>query len=501
MDAALSGLASIASPTTFGIVILGTVLGTLVGALPGIGPTTMIALLLPFVIGMDPTVAIVFCGVIYCAANYGGSITAILVNTPGEASAAMTTIDGYQLAQKGQAGKALGMSVVASTVGGIFSIVVMILAAPALADLAYNFGPPEYFALALCGLSMLATMGDAPPAKNYIAGILGLLLATVGVEITTGIPRFTFGQPELIGGLQFVPMMIGLFAGSELLAQAARAHEPRQLIPETAAAIPTWAEFRSCFRVIGMASVLGTFIGTLPAAGSTVAGLVTYNEGRRWARRPQEYGKGSLEGVAAPEAGNNAATGGAMVPTLALGIPGSGTTAIILGAMIMLGIRPGPTLFQQQPEFLWALFSGMLLANFVFLAIGLWFVKLFARISLVPAALLWPAVFVFCVIGAYSVGNSIFDVGVMLVFSILGLVLRERGYAPAPIVMGLVLGTLVEESLKQSVIIFEGEWWLFVTRPIALFFLAVAILTAFFVTFRRQSTNASAGAPESSPGS
>ncbi len=478
-------MANAITPVMILTVVAGVLIGTVIGALPGIGSVVTIALMLPFLIGMDPILAVVLCACIYSADAYGGAITSILINTPGSPSSAATTFDGYPLARQGRAGAALGMAAVSSAIGGIFAVFVLMFAAPALASLAYEFGPPEYFALAVFGISMVATIGGDSPLKNTIAGCFGVLISTVGLDFTTGAERFTFGIPELTEGVQFAVLMIGLFAGSELLYQVLYPEPDRRLLASAALALPSREDMRRCLPTIGFCSVLGTLIGILPAAGSTVASLVGYNEAKRWSKNRKQFGKGAMEGVAAPEAANNAAVGGAMVPTLALGIPGSGTTAMILGVMIMVGLRPGPMLFEQQPEFLGALFGAMLVSNVVFLFIGVLMAKWFARISLVEDSYLWPAIGVFCVIGAYTFSNSTVDLVVMLLASVVGLIMRLRDFSLAPVVIGVVLGELLEESLKQSYIIFEGDLWLFFQRGICVFFLLLSALAFLFPLVQR----------------
>ena len=473
-DLALA-MAEAITPIMLVTVFAGVLIGTVIGALPGIGSVVTIALMIPFLIGMDPLLAVVLCACIYSADAYGGAITSILINTPGSPSSAPTTFDGYPLARQGRAGAALGMAAVSSAIGGIFAIIVMMFAAPMLAQLAYQFGPPEYFMLAVFGLSMVSTIGGDSPLKNAIAGCFGVLISTVGIDFTTGAERFTFGIPELTEGVQFAPLMIGLFAGSELLIQVLNPDRERRLLASAALALPSREDMRRCMPTIGLSSVIGVLIGVLPAAGSTVASLVGYNEARRWSKNRDQFGKGAIEGVAAPEAANNAAVGGAMVPTLALGIPGSGTTAMILGVMIMVGMRPGPMLFEAQPHFMGTLFAAMLVANVVFLFMGVFLAKWFARISLIDDSYLWPAIGVFCVIGAYTFNNSVIDLWVMIISSFVGLAMRLRGFSLAPVVIGVVLGELLEESVKQSYIIFEGNLWLFFERGICLFFFVLSV--------------------------
>jgi putative tricarboxylic transport membrane protein len=479
MDAFWAGMAILLDPYMLAVILAGTFLGVVVGALPGLSGSTTAALLLPLTIGMGATASIAFLGAIYCAANFGGSITAILINTPGDPSASATAYDGYPMAKNGEAGRALGMSTIASAIGGIFSVIVLIVAAPLLARAAYSFGPPEYFALACFGLSMLAAVGSDAGIRNLIVGVLGVLLATVGLDLTTGVERFTFGIVELSEGLSLVPVLTGMFAISELLEQASRLHVKAERLALDAVRLPSLADFRKCAKAISVSSVLGTFIGILPALGATTAALISYNETKRWSKYKDEFGKGAIEGVAGPEAANNAAVGGSMVPTLALGIPGSATTAIILAGLIVQGVRPGPHLFTEQPALLYAVFSSMLAANLIYVVLGLFLAKLFARITLIPDALLWPGVFVFAIIGAYGQDQSIVDVWVMLVFGVIGFYFRRFGFSPAPLVMGLVLGKMVEETLKQSLLIFDQNWLLFFSRPIVV---ALFIVTALSVS-------------------
>jgi len=475
MDTLILVLGFLSDPYHLALIVGGTFVGVLVGALPGLGPVIMIALMLPFVVRMDPVAGIALCGIVYCATTYGGSITAILINTPGTAAAAATTFDGYPLAERGEAGRALGVATFSSAIAGIIGIIVMIIATPLLARLAYQFGPAEYFALAVFGLSMLASISGQSMIKNFIGGAFGVLLATMGTDLTTGVERFTFGQAHLSEGIAVVQMMIGIFAGGELLRQATLTHLKRNIVAEAVARLPSREDFRRIWRTVLRATGIGTFIGILPAEGGTVAAMIAYNEERRWSPNRDQFGKGAIEGVAAPEAANNAATGGTMVPTLALGIPGGGSTAIILTAMLILGLRPGPQLFTEQPDLLAGLFGAMLGANICFLALGMIGAKYFSRITLIPTTILWPAVFCLAALGSYSLQQSLFDVGIMLGFAFLGYFMRRHGYAPAPIVMGLILGELIESSLKQSYLIYDGNLFAILQQPIALAFLLLSL--------------------------
>ncbi|AQS50136.1 C4-dicarboxylate ABC transporter permease (plasmid) [Thioclava nitratireducens] len=473
----LGGLLTILQPATLMLIVFGTIAGVLVGALPGLSSSMAVALLLPFTIYLDPIPAIAMLASLYCAGTFGGSITAILINAPGAPPAAATAFDGYPLARKGQAGRALGMAAVASVIGGIFSLIVLILAAPLLATVAYKFGPPEYFALTVFGLSMLASISGSSAIRNLIGGAFGVLLSTVGVDLLTGVERFTFNVPELYEGINFIPVLIGLFAMAELLNQAGAKAKKLQRIAVGRIALPSREDFRACWKTILRSSGLGTFIGILPAEGSTMAAMIGYNEAKRWSPNGKNFGEGEIEGVAGPEAANNAATGGAMVPTLALGIPGSATAAVILGGLQIQGLRPGPYLFQNQPDLLYAIFFSMLIANVVFLIFGLAGARYFSRISMIPREFLWPGVFCLCVVGAYGGAQSMVDVYIMLISGLVGFFLNRAGFSSAPIIMGLVLGHLVESSLGQSMILFDQDATGFLTRPIALLFFALALLS------------------------
>ena len=458
------------------LIFVTTILGVIIGVLPGLGSTTGAALLLPFTLTMEPVHAITVLTTIYVSATFAGSITAILINTPGTSAAAATTFDGYPLAQRGEAGRALGIAVVASTIGGIFSIIILCIAAPLLARVAYEFRPPEYFALTVFGLSMLASISAGGAVKNIIGGVFGVWLATIGAERVTGIERYTFGHYELYEGLAFVPVMIGLFAMSELLMQSKRLKEVAKAIGLKAVKLPTKEDYKKIWRTVLRSCGIGTFIGILPAEGATVASMIGYSEARRWSKNKEEFGKGSVEGIAGAEAANNAATGGAMVPTMVLGIPGSGTTAIILVGLMVHDLRPGPYLFTEQVDTVYQIFGAMLVANFMFLFMGLYAAKFFARISLIPTTLLWPIVFALCVIGAYSLNSSLLDIWIVMVFGVIGFFARRHGFAVAPIAVGLILGEMVETNLQNSLKMFDGEWWLIFTQPLAVVFLLLAFL-------------------------
>ncbi|OCX66940.1 C4-dicarboxylate ABC transporter permease [Thioclava sp. SK-1] len=475
----LSGLAALGDPNLLLLIVLTTLAGTIIGVLPGLNATTGAALLLPFTLTMDPVSATVMLATIYGSATFAGSITAILINTPGTSASATTCLDGYPLARDGQAGRALGVATLASTLGGFASIVFLFMAAPLMARLAYDFGPPEYFALTLFGLSMLATIGGGSAIKNLMAGAFGVLLSTVGVDLLTGVERYTFGTHALYEGVGFVPVMIGIFGIAELLGQSTQLHVVREIIAMKAAKLPDMADFRRIRKTILRSTGIGTFIGVLPAEGATIASMISYNEARRWSSNKANFGKGEIEGIAASEAANNAAIGGSLVPTLALGIPGSPTAAVILAGLLAQGIQPGPTLFAEQGEFLGVIFAGLLLANVLFLIVGLGGAPIFARITTVPVQILWPLVFLFSIVGAYAIRQSVSDIFIALGFGVIGFAMNRTGFSVVSLAIGLVLGVMVEQRLGQSIAMFRGDWWMMFQRPIALVFFALTCAALF----------------------
>ena len=458
------------------LIVLATLGGILVGALPGLNATNGVALLLPFTITMEPIAAIAVLTTIYCAATFAGAITAILINTPGTSASATTCLDGYPLAQRGEAGRALGMAAVSSTIGGIISVLCLMAAAPLLAGAAYKFAPPEYFALTVFGLSMLASIGEESSIKSIMSGAFGVLLATVGIDLLTTVERFTFGMNELTEGIGFVPVMIGVFGIAELLTQAGQLGIVRERITLRAIQLPSKADYQKTWKAILRSSGIGTFIGILPAEGATIASMIGYNEAKRWSKTPEEFGKGSIEGIAGSEAANNSATGGAMVPTLALGIPGSPTAAVILAGLMVHGLRPGPTMFTEQSTFVFAIFWSMLLVNVLFFFVGLHGARIFARATLIPLTILWPMVFLFSMVGAYALDQSMIDVWIALIFGVIGYLMKRYGFSVVSLAIGLILGGMLEKRLGQSMVMLDEQWWLIATRPLSLWFLILTVL-------------------------
>lgn len=479
MEPLWAGLMALGDLNLILLLLCATLGGVVIGALPGLNATTGAALLLPFTLTMEPVAAISILTAIYCSATFAGAITAILINTPGTSASATTCLDGYPMAIRGEAGRALGLAVVSSTIGGVLSVFVLMLSAPLLARAAYSFAPPEYFALTVFGLSMLVSIGGGSPIRNLIAGAVGIFLATVGTDLLTSVKRYTFDVPHLYEGIGFVPVMIGVFGISELIAQATRINDKRETITMKAIKLPSREDYKRVWKTILRSSGIGTFIGILPAEGATVASMIGYNEAKRWSKTPEEFGKGAPEGIAGSEAANNSATGGAMVPTLALGIPGSPTAAVILAGLLVHGLRPGPTMFTEQANFAFAIFWSMLFVNLLFLVIGLYGAKLFARVTLIPTQILWPSVFMFSVVGAYALDQSMFDVWVALIAGVLGYLMRLFGFSVVPLAIGLILGGMLEQRLGQSMVMLDEQWWLMITRPICAAFFAATALALF----------------------
>ena len=452
---------------------LGVLMGQMVGVLPGIGPAAAIALLLPLTFGTDPTSAIILFAGIYYGSQYGGTLTSVLVSVPGESSTVMTSIDGYQLALQGRAGPALGIAAIGSFIAGTLGTVGLMLLAPALANAALAFGPPEYFALVVLGLTALAAVGSSL-LKGLVTGVAGLLLGTIGIDPQNGIARFDFGQTWLLDGIEFIVLTVALFGVGEVVASSVLG--VTRPVADVKSALPTREDWRACRMPILRGTGIGFLIGVLPAAGATIASFMAYIVEKKVAKDPSRFGKGAIEGVAAPEAANNAAAAGAMVPMLSLGVPGSGTTAIILGALIMFGIRPGPELFAKNAELVWAVIASMYIGNVILLVLNLPLAGLFAKLLKVPYRWLYPPILALCIAGVYSQSNSVEDCWLLVGFGLLGWLMKRYDWSMAPMVLGLVLGPLFETALRQSLTISHGSGAIFVTRPISGALLALALI-------------------------
>jgi putative tricarboxylic transport membrane protein len=456
--------------------LVGCLVGTLIGVLPGIGPSAGIAILLPLTTMIPPTSGIIMMAAIYYGAMYGGSTTAIVVNIPGEASSVPTCIDGYEMAKQGRAGAALGISAISSFVAGTLSLVGLTFFAPLLANVALAFGPPEYFALMFMGLSLVISLSGRALLKGLIAMSLGLLASLIGQNPLTGATRLTFGWVDLMAGVSFISVIIGLFAISEVMINVEAA---AILIYETKIKgwMPTWKEIRQCFGAMLRSTGIGFFLGLLPGCAPAVTTFIAYDVEKRVSKTPERFGKGAIEGVAAPEGANNATSSGGFVPLFAFGLPTGPALAVLLGGLMMYGLQPGPMLFQQNPKFVWAVIASMYIGNVILLVLNLPLVGFWARIALIPFPVLGPIIILCCVIGAYSIRFLMFDVWITLVFGVIGYLMRKLAFPIAPMVLATVLAPMLETSLQQSLLISLGSPFIFFTRPIAAFFMALALLS------------------------
>ena len=457
-------------------VFIGVFIGTLVGVLPGLGTPGTIAILLPITINLNPATGLIMMAGIYYGSKYGGSTTSILLNVPGESSSVVTTLDGYQMAKQGRAGPALGMAAIASFVAGTFGVIGLTFLALPIARWALTFGPPEYFALMLMGLVSIVFLAGSSVLKGMISAVLGLLLATVGADIISGRNRFIFGQYQLIDGIEFIALTVGVFALAEVFINVEKPVGSVMFkVPKgLRALLPSKQDFKDSRFAMVQGSVLGFFIGTLPGAGATIASFMSYIVEKRFSKHPERFGKGVIEGVAAPEAANNSETGGAMIPLLTLGIPGSGSTAVMLGILILYGLQPGPLLFTESPEIVWPIIASMYIGNVALLVLNLPLVPMWASILRFPYYVIYPAILLISIVGVYSVHGSIFDVWILLLFGVLGYVMRKLDIPAAPLVLAFVLGPLAERALRQSLVMSQNSLDIFVTRPLSLALLVIA---------------------------
>ena len=458
------------------IMSAGVAWGIIGGAIPGISGAVAMALALPYTFSMDAATALVMLAGVWAGANYGGSIPAILMRIPGTPGSAAALLDGYELTKQGRAAKALGISLVCGTFGGLVSIIVLIALVLPLGNLVLAFGSPEIFALAVFGLTLIAGLSGPSILKGLAAGAFGLLLTTVGLDTLTGSLRLTFGRPELLSGVDIISAMIGLFAVSEMFYQLA--HPSRREAPvatEARTAFPTLKEFREVWRATVVGTVVGLIVGIMPGAGATASSFVAYNEARRWSKRPELFGKGSMEGVAGPETANNAVQGGDLVPTLALGIPGSNSAAIMLAALILHGIVPGPFLMSQQRPLVFTLFAGLILVNLLMIPVGIIILRGCLVALRLPPPTLVGSILAIIVIGTYAADLYLLNPILALIFGVVGYGMRLTRFPPAATVLGLVLGFLAESELRRSLIISHGSWAIFVTRPIAAVLLTLTV--------------------------
>ena len=475
----LNGFAVALQPINLWYTFVGVLIGTIVGILPGIGPAASIALLIPITFGMDPTSGLIMMAGIYYGTKYGGSTTAILIRTPGESASVMTALDGYEMARNGRAGAALAVSAIGSFIAGTLGVVALALFALPLSGVALKFGPAEYFMLMLFALTSVASLSGKSPAKGMLATVLGLMIATVGIDGQTGQQRFTGGVSELQDGVGFIIVVVGMFAiaevlrGLELMATG-RAPAAMRI---TGRLWLTREEWRRSLGPILRGGVIGFIIGVLPGAGGTIASMLSYSTERRLSKNPDEFGKGAIEGVAGPEAANNADTAGAMVPLLSLGIPGGGATAVLLGAFVMHGLQPGPLLFQTRPDLVWGLIDSMVIGNLMLLVLNLPLIGLFVRLLYIPSGILYPLIVAISVIGTFCLSGSVVELWLMLGFGVVGYLFDKAEIPVAPLVLSLVLAGILEQSFRQAMTISDASLGIFVGSPITVC-LALAALAS-----------------------
>jgi putative tricarboxylic transport membrane protein len=490
-DQLLGGIASVLTPVNLLLLAAGVMMGMVVGVMPGLGPSAGLAILLPVTFGLEPTGAIVMLAAVYYGAMYGGTITSVLINTPGESATVASTFDGYPLAKQGRAGPALVMAAIASFIAGTIGAILITVAAPPAANFAARFGPPELFLVVVAGLLCLIVIIGTNRLLGAISALMGFAIATVGIDIGGGQQRYTFGSPELIGGIDFIPVAIGLFGVGEILWNLYRGgHEEEPAYFDVRVTgrgfWPNGRDWVESRWAMLRGSVIGFFVGTAPGAGATVASLVSYSVEKGVSKEPERFGKGAMAGLAGPEAANNAATAGSMVPLLSLGIPGSAATAVLLAGFLMWGLQPGPLLMDENPELAWGLIGSMYLGNTMLLALNVFCIPLFASVARVPFRMLAPMIIVVCALGTYTVNGSIVEVGIMFSCGVIGFFMRKYGFSPAATVIAVVLGPLAEETLRQTMIISGGSFGIFLERGLSQALLAViaALLVLPFVMRR-----------------
>ena len=476
MDLYLSGLHFFTNPVIYLSSFLGVLIGIVFGALPGLTATMTIAVFIPFTFGLSPAIAFAFLLGLYSGSVYGGSISAILINIPGTPSAIATSLDGYPLSQMGRAGEAIGISTISSTLGGFFSVIVLMFAAPAIASVALKFSAEEYVGITLIGLSIIAIISPGSTVKGLMSGVIGLIIGIVGMDPITGYPRFIMGRAELLEGIDSIPVMIGMYGLSEMLVQISSSEYKVSVKQKLAKLVPPIKDIKQIFGTVVRSSFIGVLIGALPAAGGSIAALVAYGQEKRFGKRKELLGTGIIEGVAAPEAANNASTGGALIPMLTLGIPGDAMTAVLMGGLIIQGLRPGPLLFQQQMPFVSSIFISLLLSVVFMCILGLLGAPVFAKLISFPKKYLIPAILVFGLVGSYAISNSIFDIWVLIISGIVGFLFRKIGLPIAPIILGMILGPLFESNFRRALMLSGGNWATFVQRPISLAFLIVVVV-------------------------
>jgi len=476
LPSVLYGFSVSLHPQNLAACFVGVFIGTLIGVLPGIGPVATMSILFPVTYAMSPTASIIMMAGIYYGAMYGGSTTSILANIPGEAASVVTCLDGYQMARQGLAGPALGIAAFGSFIGGTASVLGIMLLGPPLASVALRFGPPEIFGLLVLGFTMVTYLAGASKLKAVAMALLGLFLGTVGLDPLTATPRFTYGSITLMDGLGLVPIIMGLFGITEVLLNVERGVRQEVFKAQIKGLLPTRQQWKESAAPIARGSFLGFFLGILPGIGAIIPTFLSYALEKRISRHPERFGAGAIEGVAAPESANNAATGGSMIPLLTLGIPPNVVMAVLLGAFLVHGIQPGPLLIKEHPEIFWGVITSMYVGNVMLLVLNLPLIGLWVQLLKIPYGVLFPLILLFCIIGVYTVSTNVWDVIVMLAFGGLGYLMKKFEYEPMPLVLAFVLGRLAEESIRQSLLLSRGSVTIFLVHPIAAGFLGAALL-------------------------
>jgi len=471
------GLGVALQPVNLLFCFTGVLIGTLVGVLPGLGPVAAISLLLPATFRAPPVASIIMLSGIYYGAMYGGSTTSILVNIPGEAASVVTCFDGYQMARKGRAGPALGIAAFASFIAGTLAVVGLAFMAPPLAAMALKFGPPEYFSLMVLGLTVLTFLAGGSMLKSLMMACFGVVVGNVGLDLITARPRFTFGLDILLDGVGLVPVVMGLFGISEVLLNVEEKLSQREILKtKFKGLLPNLQDWKESIWPILRGSGLGFFLGILPGGGAVISSFVSYGMEKKLSKHPEEFGKGAIAGVAGPEAANNSATAGAFIPLLTLGLPSNAVMAILLGALMIYNMPPGPRLITSHPNLFWGVISSMYIGNLMLLVLNLPLIGVWVKILKVPYPVLFPLILLFCLIGAYSLNNNPAEIGLMLLFGVLGYLMKKLKYDGAPLVLAMVLGPLMDNSLRQSLLMSGGSGTIFFTRPICLVILGVVAL-------------------------
>ncbi|MBP2326428.1 putative tricarboxylic transport membrane protein [Kibdelosporangium banguiense] len=481
----LDGFGVVLEPGNLLYCLIGVIIGMLIGVLPGLGPGATIAILLPITYGIEPVSAIIMLAGIFYGAQYGGTITSVLLRLPGEASSVVTVFDGFALARKGKAGTALGIAAIGSFIGGTVSVIALTILAPLVASFALDFGPPEYAALGILGVLLISTVGNGHRLKAIIAACVGLLLATVGRDTFTGAERFTFGSLNLAEGIDFIPIAMGLFGLSEILYNIEQRHHQVHAPAKVTNVWPSRKDLGEAKGAIGRGSVIGFVLGVLPGGGATLSSLVAYAVEKRRAKQPDRFGRGAIEGVAAPETANNAAATSSFIPLLTLGIPANATMALMFGALLIQGVQPGPQLVTEHPDLFWGVVNSMYIGNILLLIMSIPMVGLFVRILRVRPGVLAPITVLITLLGAYTVNNQVYDIFLVAAFGLLGYLMKKFGFEPGPLVLAFVLGSLIESSARQSLLIFGGDPTGFLTRPISGTVLALVVLVALLPLLRR----------------